>query len=195
MKTFSRCEESKSLDAFVKCTFTKSGYGPHCLECDRKRVAERRKDPVVRSQTIAYSLNYRSNNLGSIRSRDRETMRSKQAWVNSFKTGPCVDCLMIFPPCCMDFDHVRGSKFKGVGQLLGYSRERILREIAKCDLVCACCHRIRTKEQRWLTTSNSHRRKFHAKIAVLKDKPCLDCRGNFQPVAMDFDHIHSHTNP
>lgn len=45
----------------------------------------------------------------------------------------------------MDFDHVRGRKLKAVGQLLtSRSLDVIRREIAKCDLVCAICHRKRT---------------------------------------------------
>src|SRR5574343_932184 len=72
----------------------------------------------------------------------RQRMR---AFVASLKTGPCVDCGQTFPPCAMDFDHVRGAKVLGVANLVALgSKDRILAEIAKCDLVCACCHRIRT---------------------------------------------------
>jgi len=45
----------------------------------------------------------------------------------------------------MDFDHVRGKKLKAVGQLLtSRSLAVVIAEIAKCDLVCANCHRERT---------------------------------------------------
>ena len=45
----------------------------------------------------------------------------------------------------MDFDHVRG-KTAGISRLLqaNVSMTRLLAEIAKCDLVCSNCHRIRT---------------------------------------------------
>lgn len=45
----------------------------------------------------------------------------------------------------MDFDHQR-DKLKAVSQMAqnGYGEERILKEIAKCEIVCAVCHRIRT---------------------------------------------------
>ena len=61
----------------------------------------------------------------------------------------CIDCNGDFPPECMDFDHVRGVKLNNVGTMVthGHSRERVMEEIAKCDLVCANCHRIRTKSR------------------------------------------------
>lgn len=75
----------------------------------------------------------------------RERRGELTAWVRSLKDKPCQDCGDQFPPCCMDFDHVRGEKITTVTRLInfGYSREAILAEIAKCDLVCANCHRIR----------------------------------------------------
>jgi hypothetical protein len=45
----------------------------------------------------------------------------------------------------MDFDHRPDEeKLFDVGTGLLYSKEKVLAEIAKCDLICACCHRIRT---------------------------------------------------
>lgn len=47
-------------------------------------------------------------------------------------------------------DHVRGDKVGNVSWLMNRSqgRDKVLAEIAKCDLVCANCHRIRTFERR-----------------------------------------------
>jgi hypothetical protein len=65
--------------------------------------------------------------------------------VTKIKSGPCTDCGQCFPPYCMDFDHrERGKKYKAVSKMSTYKRARLLAEIAKCDLVCAICHRIRT---------------------------------------------------
>ena len=65
------------------------------------------------------------------------------------KSGPCQDCGRTFPPEAMDFDHVRGRKPRNVSALVYacVSDARLLAEIAKCDLVCANCHRIRTMER------------------------------------------------
>lgn len=65
--------------------------------------------------------------------------------VRKAKAQPCADCLGTFPPCAMDFDHVRGVKEFGVAAgICRVSDQRLLAEIAKCDVVCANCHRIRT---------------------------------------------------
>jgi hypothetical protein len=51
----------------------------------------------------------------------------------------------------MDFDHREGElKTDNVANLVAspHSMKKLLEEIAKCDLVCANCHRIRTHARR-----------------------------------------------
>ena len=66
--------------------------------------------------------------------------------INKLKDVPCADCGHTFPPCVMDFDHVRGTKKFGIAlaKTQRVSKQKILNEIQKCDIVCANCHRIRT---------------------------------------------------
>ena len=68
--------------------------------------------------------------------------------IDALKNSPCVDCGGSFEACVMDFDHVRGVKKDDVSRMARYKLSTILEEIAKCDLVCANCHRIRTWIQR-----------------------------------------------
>lgn len=46
----------------------------------------------------------------------------------------------------MDFDHANGGKSGNVARMVscGYKLELIKEEIAKCELVCSNCHRLRT---------------------------------------------------
>ncbi|TSC76687.1 MAG: hypothetical protein G01um101429_1156 [Parcubacteria group bacterium Gr01-1014_29] len=62
------------------------------------------------------------------------------------KDVPCADCGKKYHWYVMDFDHVRGKKFFPLSQssVGGRSIETIKREIAKCDIVCTNCHRMRT---------------------------------------------------
>ena len=62
------------------------------------------------------------------------------------KDVPCEDCDHKYPTMCMEFDHVRGEKKFNVAESTGrmFSDKTILEEIAKCEVVCANCHRIRT---------------------------------------------------
>ena len=70
-------------------------------------------------------------------------------WVASLKKRSCKDCRRKFHHACMDFDHVRGKKLFQIGREgPGKGRAAVLREIKKCDLVCANCHRLRTWK-RW----------------------------------------------
>lgn len=58
---------------------------------------------------------------------------------------PCVDCKINYPYYVMDFDHVRGKKHANVMELVPtLSKKKIDEEIAKCEIVCSNCHRIRT---------------------------------------------------
>lgn len=67
-------------------------------------------------------------------------------WANELKKAPCTDCKQSFPPCVMDWDHVRGTKRHSIALMVAnrWKKATILAEIAKCDLVCANCHRLRT---------------------------------------------------
>jgi hypothetical protein len=47
----------------------------------------------------------------------------------------------------MDFDHVGEDKTANVCRLMNHGWQTILAEIAKCELVCANCHRIRTQKR------------------------------------------------
>lgn len=57
----------------------------------------------------------------------------------------CADCGYREHAVALDFDHRPGElKLASVAHMKQGSWERISREIAKCDVVCANCHRVRT---------------------------------------------------
>ena len=64
-------------------------------------------------------------------------------------THPCVDCGNP-NPIVLEFDHVRGKKHKAVSVMVieSFSWVTILKEIAKCEVRCANCHRIVTHNRR-----------------------------------------------
>jgi hypothetical protein len=76
----------------------------------------------------------------------RQRRETRTAWIASLKRGkPCTDCKVSYPTYVMDWDHREGeAKEFNLAKAWSYSDARILAEIAKCDLVCANCHRIRT---------------------------------------------------
>jgi hypothetical protein len=75
----------------------------------------------------------------------KRRLERRHAFLAIFKRKPCMDCWGWFEPCQMDFDHRDSkTKYKTVSQLGFANMKVILKEIAKCDLVCANCHRLRT---------------------------------------------------
>ena len=77
----------------------------------------------------------------------RERIQGLETWMREFKgSRACADCGGFFHPAAMTFHHLPGStKRADVSNLLysGY-RQVLLDEIAKCELVCANCHAVRT---------------------------------------------------
>ncbi|MFJ6579250.1 hypothetical protein ACIQMY_25225 [Streptomyces sp. NPDC091368] len=60
----------------------------------------------------------------------------------------CADCGYNANPVALDFDHLPGAKkLYRVCTMAGMSRALIDAEIAKCEVVCANCHRIRTADR------------------------------------------------
>ena len=62
---------------------------------------------------------------------------------------PCVDC-QESDPRVLEFDHRDPATKRAPVSVLvaeGYGLDAIAQEIAKCDVRCANCHRIRTREQ------------------------------------------------
>lgn len=78
---------------------------------------------------------------------DKERARTAQirAFVRLEREKPCTDCGECFPWYVTEFDHIngRGLTEKSVASA-GSSFERVLKEMAKCELVCRNCHAVRT---------------------------------------------------
>ncbi len=70
-----------------------------------------------------------------------------RALIVAAKDRPCADCGGRWHPLVMEFDHLPGTDKRanlgdGLARKLG--GEAIRAEIAKCEVVCPTCHRIRT---------------------------------------------------
>lgn len=72
----------------------------------------------------------------------------RKEWIQSFKDVPCADCGVKYPPHVMDFDHIGDAeKIRTVSKMTSFSKARILEEVAKCEIVCANCHRERSHQR------------------------------------------------
>ena len=126
-RTCTACKLSKPLSEFHR---RGDGYQSWCKVCRRAWDA-------------AYHARRRPISLTQKRARQQGLI----AWMRELKSSrPCTDCGGWFHPAAMTFDHLRGTSKRGdVSNLLyaGY-RKVLLDEIAKCELVCANCHAVRT---------------------------------------------------
>lgn len=64
-------------------------------------------------------------------------------FVREAKSVPCADCGNNYPYYVMDFDH-KSDKVFNISRSHTVSKQALLEEIDKCDVVCSNCHRIRT---------------------------------------------------
>lgn len=78
--------------------------------------------------------------------RQREYLRN---YVRQQRENPCTDCRIEYPWFVMEFDHCRGDKDTDIAKMVHapVGLPRLKRELQKCDLVCANCHRSRTYER------------------------------------------------
>ncbi len=152
-----------------------------------------------KEQRNAYFRDYRRKHKKIIHDRvaacHRRSRHDRYAKIQQIKEGsPCTDCGRSFAYYVMDFDHRDPSlKVADVSILVKNSTswDRVLEEIAKCDLVCVNCHRLRTYHGS--NSYKTHRYKQHKLVLdeLKSTVPCLDCGGHHKPCQMDFDHLHS----
>ena len=154
---------------------------------------------------VRYYAAHRDSELTRVKTRQAATL----AWLRDVRRRPCDDCGESFPPYVMDFDHRDPSKklfaiTTGSAHLM--SREKLITEIEKCDVVCANCHALRTyaallerrsrsTPEEWtpgkspyIERKRAHWRASAAMLDKLCDVPCADCGRRFLPCVMQFDH-------
>lgn len=108
-----------------------------------------------RDRRLAYLVEYR--NRPTHKAKEQVRALARAAWLRlekarilrDAKDRPCADCDVRYPFYVMDFDHVRGEKLFAMASCkLCHVGQTLLDEIAKCDVVCANCHRKRTYERK-----------------------------------------------
>jgi hypothetical protein len=111
-----------------------------------------RKDPDARREyqreyQRQWYRKHRELHMERVTQVNRRAREVAKNYVDQLKRQPCADCGGNFPPFMMDFDHVRGDKLVDVSRLRSGrpARARLEAELAKCEVVCANCHRRRTQ--------------------------------------------------
>lgn len=129
LKNCTRCSTGKPLDQFGRNRTTKDGLQRWCKEC-----------------LNGYTRQWARDNPEKARAKSNRTRDVRRAVVRKAKAVPCMDCRVQYPSPVMEFDHRPGVvKLFTIGPSAAHVTMAALEaEIAKCDVVCANCHRIRT---------------------------------------------------
>lgn len=118
MKTCRDCGLELPLSEFYKNRNVRDGYLNQCKKCTVGRYGPGRSERAKRDRLYFQQI--------------------------KLERG-CADCGYRENAVALDFDHLPGTVKKyRVACMAGVSRALIDAEIAKCEVVCANCHRIRT---------------------------------------------------
>lgn len=129
MKRCPQCGEVKTLEEFAVGRRRKDGRQSTCKECKRdwdRKIYQRNPQKYAERNAV-----------------HRKLLRKLVA--QYLQTHQCVDCgesdIIV-----LEFDHIRDDKVCDISQMIsrGASWTMILKEIAKCEVVCANDHRRRT---------------------------------------------------
>lgn len=131
------CKEIKPLDEkhFNYKSIKKNRFGNVCKICQRQYRAAHYQN------NKSYYIEKAAKTRNELRVRNRRLL-----W-EYLSTHPCVDC-GIADPLVLEFDHVRGKKTGEVARIAGQKTwKTVMREIEKCEVRCANCHRRKTALQ------------------------------------------------
>jgi hypothetical protein len=126
------CQTKKNIKDFAWKSKVNKARQSYCKECQK-----------VRSRV--HYQNNRQNYLEKARKRNKEVLESIQRYVwNFLSKHPCVDCgetdIVI-----LEFDHERNKRYN-LSEIVKErsSLKKVKKEIKKCVVRCANCHRRKT---------------------------------------------------
>jgi hypothetical protein len=131
MRRCGRCGNEKSLEEFAWRRRARGQRDNYCRPC---------RADYKQEHYLANKQRY----IDSARQRKKAMIEERfQYLIVYLREHPCVDCGEE-DPIVLEFDHLRDKKFGISKGLQDRSWQSVLDEIAKCEVVCANCHRRRT---------------------------------------------------
>lgn len=130
MKKCRECGKAKKDSEFSFKYKVKNIRGTICKHCQRiyhKKYYEDNIEAYI-SKAKRNSIRYRSERYKFI--------------VDYLLSHPCIDCGET-DPVVLEFDHVNGKKLYQISRMTNHSIENITKEIKKCEVRCANCHKRR----------------------------------------------------
>ncbi|HEY2714992.1 MAG TPA: hypothetical protein VGI73_02095 [Solirubrobacterales bacterium] len=129
-----RCGETKSIEEFAWRRKLKGQRDNYCRPCRADYKQEH------------YAAN-RQRYIDAAQARRRTVVAKRIGLLlDYFADHPCKDCGET-DPLVLGFDHLRDKEFSISKGLVDRNWQSVLDEIAKCEVVCANCHRRRTAKR------------------------------------------------
>jgi len=122
-----KCEEEKQIKKFNKNKAKKDGLQSQCAECNKKNL----------------KAHYRKNKVHYFKKNNERKLRVR-AWFKELRAkSECYFCGKNHP-AILDWHHTDPStKLYSISEMTkGYTESTILKEMAKCIVLCSNCHRI-----------------------------------------------------
>ena len=126
---------------WVKSSRTFDKKTRNCRQCYLAKLA-RRKNPDIRARNAEKTARWRKAHPDAYREGwQRAHAEKKQILLDARKDG-CIRCGEKYP-ACLDFHHRNGKadKLGHIGLIRRFGLDRLRAELAKCDVLCANCHR------------------------------------------------------
>ena len=135
MKLCKKCNIIKPFSEYHKDKSRKDGYVYYCAQCNNDRLK------------ILYDKNIVERRKNSVLKKHQYYSRNRDHIYNFLKSSKCIDCgddrWQV-----LEFDHINDKKY-GICDMMGrcMSISNIDKEISKCEVRCANCHRLKTAKQ------------------------------------------------
>ena len=134
MRRCGRCNRRKPIEEFAWRRKARGQRDNYCRACRAEYKQEH------------YAAN-RQRYIDSSQRRKRAVIAERITFlVGYLSEHPCVDCGET-DPVVLEFDHLRDKKFGIAAGLRDRKWQSVLDEMAKCEVVCANCHRRRTAQR------------------------------------------------
>jgi hypothetical protein len=129
-KICTSCKIEQDIDQFSKRTASKNGISTRCKTCNKN-----------------YLKNHYSENKKYYYNKKKKFQCNGKEFIWSFlKLKKCSDCGES-NPLLLEFDHIDDKSHNISAMIRSHSPDSVLKEIEKCEVVCANCHRLRTYER------------------------------------------------
>jgi len=100
----------------------------------------------TKEEQSAYQKKHYQANKGKYAKSQRQSRMRTKAILNELKAGGCTKCGFNEHPNCLDFHHLDPNEKEvnvaTTAMKNKWGRERIMKEVDKCIVVCANCHRL-----------------------------------------------------